>query len=172
MKAVVVYESNWGNTAAIACAIADGIGPDARAVTTDAADTTALTDADLIVAGAPVLGFALASDGMRANLARTEAGAPTPPDLSHPSMRSWLDALPRGRARTAAFETRIWWSPRGATGDIERGLERAGHVRVAKAEKFVVKDKYGPLREGELERAHRWGAALAAAMASDANPRR
>jgi hypothetical protein len=109
---------------------------------------------------------------MRANLARTEAGAPTPPDLSHPSMRSWLNALPSGHARTAAFETRIWWSPRGATGDIERGLERAGHVRVAKAEKFVVKDKYGPLRDGELERAQRWGAALAAAIASDETSRR
>jgi hypothetical protein len=172
MKAVVVYESNWGNTAAIARAVAEGIGPDARAVTTDGADAAALADADLIVAGAPVLGFALASDGMRANLARTESGAPEPPDLSHPSMRSWLDGLPEGHARSAAFETRIWWSPRGATGDIERGLERAGHVRVAKAEKFVVKDKYGPLREGELERAHRWGAALAAAMTPDSSPSR
>jgi hypothetical protein len=80
-------------------------------------------------------------------------------------MRSWLDALPPGHALFAAFETRIWWSPRGATGDIERGLARAGYTRVAKAEKFVVTDKYGPLREGELERAQRWGAALAAALA-------
>ena len=31
----------------------------------------------------------------------------------------------------------------------------------AKAEKFVVKDKYGPLREGELERARQWGKELA-----------
>jgi flavodoxin len=30
MKAVVVYESLWGNTAAIARAIAEGIGPGAR----------------------------------------------------------------------------------------------------------------------------------------------
>jgi hypothetical protein len=166
MKAVVVYESHWGNTAAVARAIADGIGPEATAVTTDAAHPVAIADADLIVAGAPVLGFALASDGMRANLARTEAGAPQPPDLAHPSMRSWLAGLPKGHASTAAFETRIWWSPRGATGDIERGLERAGHVRIAKAEKFVVKDKYGPLREGELERARQWGASLSAAVAS------
>jgi flavorubredoxin len=31
MKAVVVYESPWGNTAAIAHAIAEGIDPEARA---------------------------------------------------------------------------------------------------------------------------------------------
>lgn len=164
MKAVVVYESHWGNTATVARAIAEGIGPDAIAVTTDAADPAALADADLIVVGAPVLGFSLASDGMRESLPRSEAGAPMPPDISHPSMKSWLDSMPKGHARTAAFETRIWWSPRGATGDIERRLERAGHVRAARAEKFVVKDKYGPLRDGEVDRARRWGTSLAAAV--------
>jgi flavorubredoxin len=161
MKAVVVYESLWGNTAAIARAIAEGIGPDAQALTTDAARAEAIADADLIVAGAPVLGFSLPTDQMRDSVARSEAGAPSPPDLSHPSLRSWLNSLPRGHGRAAAFETRIWWSPRGATGDIERGLEHAGYQRAAKAQKFVVTDKYGPLREGELERARRWGKELA-----------
>jgi flavodoxin len=32
MKAIVVYESLWGNTTAIASAIAEGIGPEARAL--------------------------------------------------------------------------------------------------------------------------------------------
>ena len=34
MKAIVVYESHWGNTAAVARAIAEGIGPEARALST------------------------------------------------------------------------------------------------------------------------------------------
>ena len=34
MKAVVVYESPWGSTARIAGAIAEGIGPQARALST------------------------------------------------------------------------------------------------------------------------------------------
>ena len=34
---------------------------------------------------------------------------------------------------------------------------------IAKAHKFVVKDKYGPLREGEVERARQWGMELASA---------
>jgi hypothetical protein len=166
MKAVVVYESLWGNTAAIARAIAEGIGPDAEALTTDAARAETIADADLIVAGAPVLGFSLPTDQMRDSVSRSEAGAPSPPDLSHPSLRSWLESLPRGHGPAAAFETRIWWSPRGATGDIERGLERAGYHRAAKAQKFVVNDKYGPLREGELERARGWGQELAQAVAA------
>jgi flavodoxin len=166
MKAVVVYESLWGNTAAIARAIAEGIGPDAVALTTDAARAETVADADLVVAGAPVLGFSLPSDQMRDSVARSEANAPTPPDLSHPSLRSWLESLPRGHGGAAAFETRIWWSPRGATGDIERRLERAGYRRVAKAHKFVVTDKYGPLRQGELERARQWGEELARSVAA------
>jgi hypothetical protein len=32
-----------------------------------------------------------------------------------------------------------------------------GYRQIAKAEKFIVRDKYGPLRDGELERARAWG---------------
>ncbi len=166
MKAVVVYESLWGNTAAIARAIAEGIGPDAEALTTDAAAAETIADADLIVAGAPVLGFSLPSDQIRESVASGADDAPIPPDLSHPSLRSWLESLPRGRGRAAAFETRVWWSPRGATGDIEQRLEKAGYRRIAEHNKFVVAGKYGPLREGELERARRWGQELARAVAA------
>jgi hypothetical protein len=166
MNAVVVYESHWGNTAAIARAVAEGLGPEARALTTDQATTAAIVDADLIVAGAPVIGFRLASDKMRDSMASDPGKAPSPPDLSHPSMRSWLRDLPQGHACSAAFETRIWWSPRGATGDIERGLRSAGYRPLAKAAKFVVEGSYGPLRDGELERARQWGAELKESLSS------
>jgi hypothetical protein len=166
MKAVVVYESHWGNTATIARAIAEGIGPDARAMNTDEAVRAAIADADLIVAGAPVIAFQLPSEGMRKQIAADADKAPTPPDVSHPLLRSWLDALPEGHGRAAAFETRIWWSPRGATGTIEGKLKRAGYRPVAKAERFIVAGAYGPLRDGELERARQWGAALRQTMGS------
>src|SRR5204863_5258064 len=156
MKAVVVYESLWGNTKAVARAIADGIGPGTPCLTTDEAPSEAIADVDLVVAGAPVLGFSLGGEQIRSAIARDEAHAPMPPDLSHPSLRSWLERLPRGSGRSAAFETRIWWSPRGATSDIQDRFVRAGYRPIAKARKFVVTDKYGPLREGELERARQW----------------
>jgi len=65
------------------------------------------------VAGAPVLSFRLPTEQMRSSLLRTELRAPTPPDVSHPSMRAWLEALPHGHGAGAAFETRISWSPGG-----------------------------------------------------------
>jgi hypothetical protein len=164
MKAIVVYESHWGNTAAIARAIAEGIGPDARALTTDEAVSTAVAGVDLIVAGAPVIAFGLATEGMRKQIAADPGKAPTPPDVSHPALRSWLETLPSGRGRSAAFETRIWWSPRGATGSIERGLKRAGYQVVSKAMRFIVAGAYGPLRDGELERARQWGTEIARGM--------
>jgi hypothetical protein len=167
MNAVVVYESHWGNTAAVARAIAEGLGPEVRALTTDEATDAVISAADLIVAGAPVIAFRLASDKMRAGLVDDSSKAPTPPDLAHPSMRSWLKDLPWGRGRSAAFETRVWWSPRGATGDIERGLQGAGYPPCAKAGRFVVTGTYGPLKDGELERARQWGADIAASMSAE-----
>ncbi len=157
-----MYESLWGNTAAIARAIAAGIGPDARALTTAEADAEAIAGADLVVAGAPVLGFTLPTDGMRDSI-RVRPGAAPSPDLSNPSMRSWLDALGAGKGGSAAFETRIWWSPGGATSSIVKGLESAGFASVARPQRFIVTGRYGPLRDGEVERARAWGVELARA---------
>ena len=51
-------------------------------------------------------------------------------------------------------------------GAIEAGLGRAGYRRLAPPERFIVSGGYGPLRDGELDRARAWGAALAAALAT------
>ena len=167
MKAVVVYESHWGNTEAIARAVAAGFGPEAEVLTTDQALDSVLMGADLVVAGAPLIAFGLPSDKTRGGVAAESAKAPKPPDLSHPSMSSWLDSLPRGHGRSASFETRMRWSPGGATGAIDRGLESAGYRSVAKGRRFVVKGKYGPLRDGEIELARQWGAELAEMVKSE-----
>jgi hypothetical protein len=164
MKAIVVYESLWGNTAAIAHAIAEGIGPQAEAMSTAEATGAAVADADLIVAGAPVLGFNLSTEQMRESIRANSRNAPAPPNLAHPSMRAWLAQLPAGHGRAAWFETAIWWSPSGARSGITRGLDRAGYGPVVKGQRFVVTGRYGPLRNGEVERARQWGAELALAM--------
>ena len=163
MKVIVVYELHWGNTALVARAIADGVGAGAQVLATDEASPAAVAEADLIIAGAPVMAFSLPSDRMLATLAG-DAKAPSPPDLSHPSMRSWLDQLPAGHGRSAQFETGLRWSPGGATSEIGHKLEKAGFTRLVKSRRFVVKGSYGPLRDGELERAQEWGRELAAAM--------
>ena len=166
MKAVVVYESLWGNTAAVARAIAEGIGPEARALSTAEATGEAMTGVDLIVAGAPVLGFKLPTEQMREG-ARTNPGGgkpPSPADLSHPSMRSWLDGLPAGQGRSAAFDTQVRGPFGKAAPTIAAALEKAGYRRLARPVGFTVAGRFGPLRDGELERARRWGSELAAAM--------
>ncbi len=164
MKAVVVYESLWGNTAAVARAIAQGLGPDARALNTAEADDAALAGVDLIVAGAPVFGFKLSSEKMRAAIRANPGKAPAPPDLSHPPLRAWLDALPAGRGRSAAFDTQVRGPFGSGAPEIAQALERAGYRTLAEPVGFVLKGRYGPLRKGELERARQWGADLRAAM--------
>jgi len=168
MKAIVVYESLWGNTAAVARAIAEGIGPGAQALSTAQAAGAAIAGADLIVAGAPLLAFRLPTNGMLKSIGANAAKEKVAPDLSQPSMRSWLEALPKGSGHSAAFETRIWWSPGGAAKTILRRLKKAGYGPIAKAQRFIVKGKCGPLRDGELKRAKAWGAELAKALGARA----
>jgi hypothetical protein len=161
VKAVVVYESLWGNTAAIARAIAEGIGPDAVVLSTREATAEALSGADLVVAGAPVLGFSLPTESMRDSIRSGPAYTRHPADLSNPSLRSWLESLKPATGRGAAFETRLRWIPGGATTEIAAGLEKAGLHGDGRIEKFIVTGRYGPLKAGEIERARSWGAALA-----------
>ena len=163
MKAIVVYESLWGNTAAIARAVAEGIGPETQVLSTGEATGEAIAGADLIVAGAPLHAFGLPRESGRANL-RANPGRGPAPDLSNPTLRSWLEALPAGQGRVAAFETRFKGSPGGAAGGILRRLKRLGYRPIAKGQRFFIKGTYGPLRDGEIERARQWGAELAKAI--------
>ena len=162
MKAVVVYESLWGNTAAVARAIADGIGPEARALSTAEATPDVIADADMIVAGAPIQGFSLPTDRMREGVKLDTVPAP---DVSAPTLRHWLEQLPAGHGRSAAFDTKIRWSPGSAASIIDRELAKAGYTPVIKSEHFIVSGQTGPLKDGELERARQWGHTLGAILA-------
>src|SRR5512141_477180 len=99
MKGIVVYKSYWGNTASVAQAIAEGLGEGARAMSTAEATANALAGVGLIVAGSPIIAFSLPSEKTRNDmLAKPDNKAPSPPDLSHPSMRAWLVTLPQAGA--------------------------------------------------------------------------
>jgi hypothetical protein len=161
VKALVVYESLWGNTAAVARAVAEGIGPDARCLSTAEATAHELDGADLIVAGAPVLGFSLPTEKMRDGIRQNPGKAPAAPDLSHRSLRSWLEALPAGHGRGAAFDTQVKGPFGKAAPKIADMLGKAGYEPLADPAGFIVTGRYGPLKDGELERARAWGAELA-----------
>ena len=160
VRAIVVYESLWGNTAAVARAVAEGLGPGARALSPGEATPADVAAADLVVAGGPVIAFHLSGDRARDDLRDHPAPGSPAPDLSHPSLRSWLDALPAGSAWCAAFDTQV----RGPFGKgaptIAEALQAKGYRLIGRPEGFVVSGKYGPLRPGELERARAWGEQL------------
>jgi hypothetical protein len=160
MKAIVVYESHWGNTEAVARAIAEGIGPDAKALPTDEAVGSAMAGVDLLVAGAPVMMLSLPSDSARDRVELDKKGPAG--DASRPVLRTWLEGLHNvHKGKAAAFDTRMRWTPRGAFGTIESKLRDAGYDVVTKGKGFVVTGTYGPLRDGELDRARAWGHELA-----------
>lgn len=160
MKAVVVYESLWGNTRTVAEAIAEGFGPEAEVHSTAEVTPEAAAEADLLVAGAPLQAFSLPTARVRESI---QPGDGPDPDLTAPTLRSWIERLPAGHGRFAAFDTKIRWSPGSAANVIDDQLTHAGYAPIATAQHFIVSGKFGPLKAGEVERARAWGRELAAA---------
>jgi hypothetical protein len=117
-----------------------------------------------VVAAAPLLGFKLPTEKMRDGIRANPGRPPSPPDLAHASLRSWLEVLKPADGGFAAFETRLRMSPGSAVREIGELLAGVGYRQVAEPEKFIVKGKFGPLKDGELDRARRWGEELARAV--------
>ncbi|MFW2513386.1 flavodoxin family protein [Demequina sp. SO4-13] len=174
MDTVVVYESLWGNTAAIAQAIARGLGNGAVALTTDRATPSVVERARLIVVGSPVHAMNLPTDASRASATAKVYGRPgLHADVSHPSIREWLDNVPPGERYCAAFET-------GIRGPLGHGAARAvigrltdlGCVPLDEPHTFTVALVTGSAEPGALllggqeEKAMHWGEHLAAALAA------
>ena len=166
MHSVVIYESFYGNTEAIAKAIAEGLSRHGKAETLTVAEieSSTLTDVDLLVVGAPTHAWALPR-------ARTRAGIRT--DLSGTLLRDWLVGVPAGDGRpAAAFATRLK-SPRLLTGSAATGIARRLRRRgwqPAKPASFVVTSTEGPLAERELAKAVAWGDELGAGILAVRTP--
>ena len=154
MKALVVYDSVFGNTEKIAQAIAKGLGAETQCLRAGAVTIAQLTAADTIIMGSPTRSFA-----------------------ATPAMMSLLEAIPADALagkKVAAFDTRILMA--GIKGllfkkIIDKGgyaapiiaekLQSKGGILALPAEGFFVKGEEGPLVNGELERAEDWGKTLA-----------
>lgn len=173
MKAVVVYESVYGNTHAVAEAVADGLG--GAEVVPVHRSSELIGEADLLVVGGPTHMHGLAttrSRQMAIEAVHEDGGAHLEPDAaSEPGLRTWLRDLPQSAgARAAAFDTRLDKSP-WLTGVASRGIAKRlrGHgYDVVATESFLVEDSEGPLADGELDRARAWGTELAESRAGAA----
>lgn len=170
MRALVVYESMYGNTHVVASNIADGLRGTYEVTLVPVAAATAdlVAEANLLVVGAPthMHGLSTASSRQLARkAAKPESGLTLDPDAGGPALRDWLSGLAGGHVLAAAFDTRLVGVP-ALTGRASRGisrlLRRHGYRLVAPPESFVV-TKLNTLLDGESSRACRWGEALAAA---------
>ena len=170
VRALVVYESMYGNTHVIASSIADGLRADCEVTLVPVAEATwdLIADADLLVAGAPTHMHGLSSRSTRRMAAKAAARDPSGPRMDQnaggPGMRDWLRDLGHRDGLAAAFDTRLNGVPAftGRAGrSIARLLRRIDRRLVAAPASFVVGSQ-NTLLDGEAERARRWGMTLGA----------
>lgn len=151
MKALVIYDSFFGNTEQVARAIGEALGEQMEVEVQKVGDVQAeqLEGFNLLIIGAP-----------------TRAFRPSP-DVSR-----FLKSLPADSLKgikAAAFDTRICEEDIKsralrflvrlfgyAAKPIAQMLRKKGADVVIGPEGFCVEDTEGPLKEGELERAAAW----------------
>lgn len=153
MRALVVYESQYGNVERIAQAIAEELGVTALPV--DAGGPAIPAGTDLLVVGGPTHALTMSTAVTRA-AARGSGGR------GSAGIRDWIAAASLDRTgAVAVFGTqtsRVSGSAAKAAGRHVR--KRGAHV-VATGE-FLVQAQAGPLVDGEVERARAWARTLSA----------
>ena len=155
MKAFIIYDSLYGNTEKIAQAIGDGLAGEVKVVRVGEVKPSELKTCDLLIVGSPVHG-----------------GRATP------ELDTFIKQLPANSLEgisVAAFDTRFELEEQGtglrflmnvfryAADRLAKALVKKGGTLVAKPEGFIVEEKEGPLKQGELERATKWATQLSLA---------
>jgi flavodoxin len=140
MKALIVYDSTYGNTEKIAKSIGSAITGDVKVLRVSELSPSGLKPVDFLIIGSPTYG-----------------GRPTP------AVQGFLNNIPESSVKgmsVAAFDTRVsakWVKIFGyASGKIAGRLKAKGGTLIMSPEGFFVKSAKGPLIEGELERAASW----------------
>ena len=159
MRTLVVVESSFGNSRAVAEAVAQGLGG-CPVVDVGAADPGGVADLDRLGVGGPTHAF-----GMSRERTRTEAVAQGATGGQGDGIREWLARLePPADLTVATFDTRIdrvRRLPGSAARGAARLLRHHGFRQVLEPVSFYVTGTAGPLADGELVRARTWGASLA-----------
>src|SRR5215467_8234767 len=102
MRALVVYESMYGNTRAVAVEIAAGLAAthEVTVVPVNRASRELVAAADLIVAGSPTHMHGMPTETSRRSAAETArkqgSGLVLDPDASSQGLRAWLAGLDAG----------------------------------------------------------------------------
>ena len=173
MRAVVVYESMYGNTHLVADAIGMGLETafDVWVVPVSQADPAVLDGADLVVVGGPTHVHGMSREATRKAAVEAADKPASPlrlePDALGSGLREWLASLGRYSVKAAAFDTRMH-APAALTGRASKGVARLlrahGFEVIAEPESFLV-TKQDRLEPHETSRAREWGTKLAASIA-------
>ncbi len=169
MKALVVYESMFGNSREIANRVAGGLEPAFDVSVSHVSEVTPelLQTADLLVVGGPTHVHGMVSprtrDSAKKMAEKEGSGFELEPTALGPGLREWLATLDIRRGLdVAVFDTRAH-GPGFVTGRAGRGITRrlrkhGAHV-IAKKSFFMAKGGH-VLDAGEASRAEEWAAAL------------
>lgn len=173
MDVAIVYESLFGNSHAVAEAIAAGVREgdphaEARVLRVTEAAMSKIAGADLLIVGGPTHMRGMSSELTRrkgleeaASVRGWGPGRTGEETAAGPGVREWLEKMPLARqgSLAAAFDTRDGYRlAGGASHHIARWLQFNGYDLVAPPEGFIVWGTEGPLRRGEREKARAWGA--------------
>jgi flavodoxin I len=158
MKALVIYDSFFGNTEKVAQAIGRGLGPEDEVAVLRVEDVQLkhLGGLEILIAGSPTRAF-----------------------RATPAMMKLLKGLPvhsLAGVKVAAFDTRVALEDvnsrflnfmvglfgYAAQPMLDKLLAKGGS-KTQPAEGFYVEGTEGPLKEGELERADAWARSIASA---------
>ncbi|MDR7275675.1 flavodoxin family protein [Catenuloplanes atrovinosus] len=166
MRALVVYESMFGNTERIALAIAEGMSELVQAEPRDVATHPQAVGQGYcaLAVGGPTHAFGLSRATTRRSAGEQGAAGP-----AETGVREWLAQYTSLAGMPAAtFDTRIGtpWPTGSAARAVQKRLRRLGCRIMLPAEGFAVTGTAGPLRDGELARARRWGRTLAETITS------
>lgn len=168
MRALIVYESMYGNTHAVATSIAAGLSATHEVTVVPVTRATAelVAAADLIVAGGPTHLHGMSTVTTRRKAAEAarqpDSGLAMDPDADSPGLRSWLARLSTCNVLAASFDTRLSGPPvltGRASRSISRLLASRGCRLLLPPESFLV-SKQNTLANGEAARACSWGALL------------
>jgi len=177
MRALLVYESMYGNTATVGEAIAASLRDEGVEVVSGPVSRfgpQAADGVDLLVVGGPTHVHGMSSARSRQTAVDDDKNTYPEPTLA-PGLREWIRDLAPGEGRlAAAFDTRID-KPIFLTGSAAKGiakrLERRGFNPILGPECFLVTTG-NELVDGETQHATVWGTELAASASAAAPPRR
>lgn len=163
-RALVVFESMFGNTQKIAEAVTEGLSVHMPTDILEVGTVPGLLgdDVELLVVGGPTHAFGLSRPGTREDATRQAGGHVVSGGVG---LREWLPTLEptTKNVGVATFDTRIAKPrlPGSAARAAEKRLRKLGFRIAARSESFYVTGTAGPLVHGETERARAWGEKLA-----------